>query len=153
MSGDFSVQNHRDTASKLNRYAGNGITIGVGGLTIGIAGKAASIFCPKGSLAKSIFSTGSSLSIFAGVLGFAVAGGACFLIDSVTDADISKQKLKLDTNSIKSKVKQLKNVITDQNTLIDESKLSYYINYAQLIYLQIKKDIQQSIYQALGWKN
>ncbi len=138
MSGDLIV---RDTIhyNTLGNLIGDGAVVGVVGNAVGFAGKAASIFSRKGSFSKNLFSTVSSLSIFAGILGFATLGAAYFLKDSVTNGDINKQKAK---------------VLLEEGILKTRggNEITYFVEQEKLNWLQKKKDIQQAVYSLIGWK-
>ena len=122
-------------SSKLDHLVGNGAILGTSGLAVGVAGKAASLFCKNNSVTQQALKTISSYGIFAGVLGFAALGTAYFLWNSVTDEDIANQEAA----SVRNKGNE-------------ETPLLNFIQSAKVSWLKVKKDIQQSIYSLLGWR-
>ena len=134
MSGDFNVSLDMFRCRNLKKTACASATIGAVSLAVGTVGKAASIFCPKGSIPKSLFSSVSSYGITTGILGLGVLGGAYFLRKSITEGDIQNQKNITKTES-------------------NNNSLKYYYELAKLKLMTMTKDVQQSIYIMFGWRH
>ncbi len=139
MSNDLIIKRGSESlySSKLDNLVGNGAVLATSGFAIGIPSKITSIFLKNNipATAQKVLKTTSKFGIFAGVLGLAAIGSAYFLWDSVSDEDIKKQ-----TN------------IVENNNNNPETPLLNIVQSQKLFWLRIKKDIQQSIYSLLGWR-
>ena len=134
MSNDLVVRGSKHEM-KLDHLVGYGSTFAIGGFGTSIASKAVSIFAKNKSIPQNLLKSASSYGIFVGIAGLAAIGSAYFLWNSITDDDITKQKASLDNNQ-KDK----------------ETPLLNFVQARKLSWLKTKKDIQQSIYSLLGWR-
>ena len=137
MSSDLIVKPDTLEYGRLNAFAMGSTDVGVLGTAIGVTGKVASIFCKNNSMPQKILKSVSRYGIFAGALGFAALGGTYFLLKSVSDDDIKKQEQIVENNNNKNNY---------------ETPLLNFVQGQKLTWLRIKKDIQQSIYSLLGWR-
>ena len=135
MSSDLIVNPNSLEYGRLNAFALGSTDVGVLGAAIGVTGKVASIFCKNNSMPQKLLKSVSRYGIFAGALGFAALGGTYFLMKSVSDDDIKKQEQ-----------------IVENNKNTNETPLLNFVQGQKLTWLKIKKDIQQSIYSLLGWR-
>ena len=152
MSDDFIIRQGSDKYKTLEKVQNTGCVTGIAGSAVSIAGAAASIFCKNASTAEKIFSGISSFGAFAGVLGFAAMGGAYFLKDSVSDAEIEIQNKKTSLYKLKKDGHEIVDKFQGDQSFVSESKIRFWVELAKLSWLQNKKNIQQSVYIMLGWR-